>query len=172
MSLLMETNGRHISRVGTLAIVLALANAQSTLAREGASSNYFPGTYGDYAVATAPGQGWTYANYNLFYSAEVDRAVLQGRLNAGLDTFAYINMSALIYAFEEPVLGMQFAVGGFVTIGYVDLETNIVGPSGTSATEDSKTDLGDITLLPASFYWNSGNWHFNLYEQVVTPTGQ
>ncbi len=26
--------------------------------------------------------------------------------------------------------------------------------------------------MPASFYWNSDNWHFNLYELVVTPTGQ
>ena len=51
---------------------------------EGASSNYFPGTYGDYAVAAAPSQGWTYANYNLFYSAEVDRTVLQGRVNTNL----------------------------------------------------------------------------------------
>ena len=169
---MVETYGRHISRAGTLAIMLALANTQSTLAGEGASSSYFPGTYGDYAVATAPSQGWTYVNYNLFYSADVDRAVLQSRLNAGLDTFAYINMSALIYAFEEPVLGMQFAIGGFVQIGYADLDTTVTGPFGAFATDDSETDLGDITLLPASFYWNSGNWHFNLYELVVTPTGQ
>ncbi len=158
--------------VRTVALVAALAIARSTGAGEGGSSNYFPGTYGDYAVAAAPSQGWTYANYNLLYSAEVDRAALQGRLNTSLDTSAYINMSALVYAFEEPILGAQFAMGGFVQIGYADLETTVTGLLGTFSADDSETALGDITLLPGSFYWNDGNWHFNLYELVVTPTGQ
>ena len=41
------------------------------------SSNYFPGGYGDFAVATAPNPGWIFANYNLFVNADVDRTVLQ-----------------------------------------------------------------------------------------------
>jgi hypothetical protein len=32
--------------------------------------------------------------------------------------------------------------------------------------------MGDIALIPASFYWNFDNWHLNLYEFVVTPSGQ
>jgi hypothetical protein len=139
---------------------------------EGASSNYFPGTYGDYAVAAAPSQSWTYADYNLFYSADVDRTVLQGRVNANLDIFAYINMSALIYAFDEPVLGTQFAVGAFLPIGYTGLQSTVTGPLITIAADDSETNLGDIAVMPASFFWNNGNWHFNLYELVTTPTGQ
>jgi len=27
-------------------------------------------------------------------------------------------------------------------------------------------------LLPAAFYWNDGNWFFNLYELIVVPTGE
>jgi len=160
----------------TLAIALTMLIVSLAVPRafaaEGASSNYFPGAYGDFAVATAPNPGWTYANYNLFYAADVDRTVLQGRVNVALDTYAYINMSALIYAFDEPVLGGRFAVGGFLPLGYAALEANLVGQIATVSVDDSETALGDISLLPASFYWNNGNWHFNLYELIVTPTGQ
>jgi len=38
--------------------------------------------------------------------------------------------------------------------------------------DDSETGLGDILLLPAAFYWNDGNWYFNLYESIVAPTGK
>lgn len=38
--------------------------AQTARAVDGASSNYFPDTYGDYAVAAAPEPGWTYLNYS------------------------------------------------------------------------------------------------------------
>ena len=144
----------------------------AAFAAEGASSNYFPGTYGDFAVAAALKPGWTYSNYSLFYAADVSRTVLQGRVNVDLDTFAYINMSALIYTFDEPVLGGGFTVGGFLPLGYADLKTNLAGQIGSVYVDDSETALGDISLLPASFYWNSGNWHFNLYELIVMPTGQ
>jgi hypothetical protein len=159
----------HLKRTSAL---LWLSISTPGWGGEGASSNYFPGTYGDYAVAAAPSQGWTYANYNLFYSAEVDRTILQGRVNTNLDTFAYINMSLLLYAFEEPVLGTQFAAGAFLPIGYADLQSSVTGPLTTIAADDSETNLGDVAILPASFFWNSGNWHFNLYELVTTPTGQ
>ena len=111
-----ENTVRNIAPASMLVLVLAFVITQSTRAGEGGSSNYFPGTYGDYAVATAPSQGWTYANYSLLYTSEADRAALQGRLNTNLETSAYINMSALVYAFEKTVLGSQFAMGGFVPV--------------------------------------------------------
>ncbi len=65
---------------------LILSSGRVAVAAEGASSNYFPGSYGTVAVATPPTVGWTYLNYNLFYAADADSAVLQGRLNVDLDT--------------------------------------------------------------------------------------
>ena len=155
-----------------LVITLGLAGSRESAGAEGASSNYFPGGYGDYAVATAPNPGWIYANYNLLYSADVERTVLQGRVNAGMDTSAWVNMSALIYTLSEPVAGGRFAVGGFLPLGYADLETRLVGQTAAIAVSDSETALGDIALLPASLYWNKDNWHFNLYELIIAPTGQ
>lgn len=167
---IMKKSSLSISFVfATLVVSLIIPSA---FAAEGASSNYFPGAYGDFAVAVAPNPGWTYANYSLFYAADVNRTVLQGRVNVNLDTSAYINMSALIYAFDEPVLGGRFAMGGFLPLGYASLEANRVGQIVDVSVDDSETALGDISLLPASFYWNNDNWHFNLYELIVTPTGQ
>ncbi len=155
-----------------LIIVVSIVGTRVSAAAEGASSNYFPGGYGDYAVATAPSPGMIYANYNLFVDASVDRTVLQGRVNSDFETFAYVNMSAFIFAFEEPVLDSQFAMAAFLPLGYADFDAQLVGPITSVAVDDSTTALGDISLMPASFYWNSGNWHFNLYEVIVTPTGE
>ena len=85
-------------RPAVLITVVTFTLCLVTHAGEGASTNYFPGTYGDFAVAIAPEPGWIYANYNLFYSADADAAVLQGRVNTDLDTFAYINMPAGLFA--------------------------------------------------------------------------
>ena len=155
----------------TLITLIVSFAVPTSFAAEGASSNYFPGTYGDFAVAVAPNPGWTFVDYNLYVGADVDRTVLQGSVNVGLDTWAYINMPFLIYTFEKPVLGGRFAVGGLLPLGYSNLEAQVVGPT-TVSVDESETALGDIGLMPASFYWNDGNWYFNLYEQIITPTGQ
>jgi hypothetical protein len=156
----------------SIAITLNLFIVSSLHAGEGASSNYFPATYGDYAVAVPPNPGLTYINYNLFYSAEADRAVLQGRIETDLDTFAYVNMSTLIYTFEKPVLGGLFATAAFIPISYVDLDVNLVGELTSSRVDDSETGLGDMIFMPFSGYWNTGNFYFNLYELVTVPTGE
>jgi hypothetical protein len=70
------------------------------------------------------------------------------------------------------VLNGHFAMGGFLPLGYASLDANLIAQNNIILIDDSETALGDITLLPASFYWNSGNWHLNLYEMIVTPTGQ
>jgi hypothetical protein len=153
-------------------LALLITSLAPSRAGEGGSSNYFPGTFGDFAVAAAPDPGWLYINYNLFYSADVDRALLQGQVNTSLDTFVYINMSAGLYTFDKPVLGGRFALGAFVPLGYADLQATVAGPVESFEVDDGEFALGDISLMPASFYWNKGNWHFNLYEVVITPTGQ
>jgi len=158
--------------IATLFAALILSSGHVAVAAEGASSNYFPGSYGTVAVATPPTVGWTYLNYNLFYAADAERAVLQGRVNTDLDTSAYFNMSSAIYAFEEPVLGGRFAMGATLPLGYADLESQLVGPTGTMAVDNSATGLGDMLLVPAAFYWNDRNWYFNLYGLIVAPTGE
>lgn len=171
--------GNDDVRSAILAFLLLISGALTGLswsgkaeAAEGASSNYFPGSYGDFLVAMAPDPGWIYQNYSMFYGAEVNQAVLQGRVNASIDTFSYANMSALLNTFEKPVLGATFSMGGYLTLAYVDLDSSLVGQNTSATVNDSVTGIGDISLMPASFYWNSGDWHFNLYETIIAPTGK
>jgi hypothetical protein len=107
--------------------VLILSAMRVAVAAEGAFSNYFPGAYGTVAVAIPPAEGWTYLNTSLFYAADAEQAVLQGRLNAGLDTSAFYNFSTGIYVFEKPMLGGQFAMGATLSLGYAELESLLVG---------------------------------------------
>jgi hypothetical protein len=54
-----------------ISICVVFAFAPASLAGEGAASNYFPGTCGDYAAAAGPDSGWTYLNMSAFlYSFE------------------------------------------------------------------------------------------------------
>ena len=166
-----KTQDNTIRSAATLlSILLLLGYSRLCGAAEGASSNYFPGTYGDYAAAVAPEPGWLLLDYNLFYTAEVDRAVLQGRETTELDVFSYVNMPALLYTFEEPVAGARFSMGVFLPVGVVNLEATL--PLLGVDEDASETNIGDANLLPASLYWNTGNWHVNLYELVIAPTGQ
>jgi len=151
---------------------LLLAWSNDSKASEGTASNYFPGSYGDVLIAAAPDPGWVYQNYNLFYDASVNQSVLQGRVNADIDTFSYANMSAGIYTFKDKVFGATFAMAAFVPIAYVDLDATLADSNGSVSVSDSVTGLGDISFMPASFYWDAGNWSFNLYENIIAPTGK
>lgn len=168
----MDKTHENTIRSAAIFLSISLLSGYSSLsgAAEGASSNYFPGTYGDYAAAVGPEPGWLLLDYNLFYTAEVDRAVLQGRETAELDVFSYVNMPALLYTFEEPVAGARFSMGVFLPVGVVDLEVTL--PLLGVDDDARETNIGDANLLPASLYWNTGNWHVNLYELVIAPTGQ
>jgi hypothetical protein len=168
----MDKTHENTIRSAAICLSISLLSGYSSLsgAAEGASSNYFPGTYGDYAAAVGPEPGWLLLDYNLFYTAEVDRAVLQGRETVELDVFSYVNMPALLYTFEEPVAGALFSMGVFLPVGVVDLEVTL--PLLGVDDDARETNIGDANLLPASLYWNTGNWHVNLYELVIAPTGQ
>ncbi len=62
---------RQLVIAGTLATLFCHAAMRVSVAAEGVSSSYFPGGYGDFAVATAPGPELIYANYNMFVDASV-----------------------------------------------------------------------------------------------------
>jgi len=142
----------------------------NNFAAEGGASNYLPGFYGEYAVAVAPDPGWTYANFNSFSSGKVDRAVLQGRVSLDVETVSYFNTSAMLYSPEQDVLGGRFMVAAFIPVGYVGLDTDIVSPINSRSVSIDETGIGDISLMPFSWYRNTDNWHFNIYEFVIAPT--
>jgi len=164
-----RTSAKSKAKIAALGLSLALSlNSYEAQAAEGAASNYFPGGYGDFLVAVAPEPGPILVDLNLFYSADISTAVLQGAVNVGVEIDAYYNLIQAVYVWDVPDLGGRFAVGAYVPLGYASLDATI----GMTSVSDDEFNLGDIGFIPASFFWNFGNFHINLYELIITPTGQ
>ncbi len=148
-------------------------SAAPSNAAEGASSNYFPGSYGNLLVAAAPEPGFIVWSQNLFYGATAERAVLQGRVNVDLETDAYFTLINAYWVHDLPSLGARFLFGGFLPFGYASLEAGIAPTAGPAvAVEEDRFAFGDMAIVPASLYWSLGPLQLNAYQTVIAPTGQ
>jgi hypothetical protein len=161
----------HIASI--LVIAAMISHAHRAESAEGASSNYFPGSYGSLMAASAPEPGFVTSSQNLFYAADADRAVLQGRVNTDVDIDAYYSLLNGYYVHDLPSIGARLAVGGYLSVGYARLEAEIRPTLLPPFSDDSdRFEFGDLGLVPVSLYWNAGPVAFNVYEMIIAPTGQ
>jgi len=145
---------------------------QAALATEGGSSYYFPGVPLTFASGIAPHPGYLLVNQMLYFSGSVDKAVLGGKVDFGVDAAAFYNFLGLLYAFEEPVLGGRLQIGAVAPVGWVDVEAQAEGPQAmrTKADNDSGA-FGDVMLTAALYWKGKGNFHYKLSESIFAPTG-
>lgn len=158
----------------TFAIAAAFSlgvSVQNACAAEGASSNYFPGAYGSLLVGVAPEPGPVLANVNLFYSGSTDIASRGGRVDVGINADAFYSLGQGLYVWDAPEIGGRFAIGGYIPYGHSAADGLLDGLILDIPFEEDQSGLGDVGIIPASFYWNSENFHFNLYELIIAPTG-
>ena len=151
-------------------VVVTLVETDARAA-EGGYSNYIPGTYGDFGMALAPSQKWTLRNDIYHYDASTDRSVRSGNLVVGADLEFLMNFTTVLYKPDIELFGAQFATGVFVPIVDLDIDASLSTGGMTASASDSATGLGDVALIPFSFYWNKGKIHMSFAEFVVTPTG-
>jgi len=156
------------TKFGLSLLLLPLLAQTPAEAGEGAFSNYFPGAYGSLLPGMAPEPGYVFANVNLLYNGKASRAVQQGQLQASMESKAFYSLFQGLHVWDAPALGGRFAIGGYLPLGYASYSGS-VGGLGTSQDEFA---LGDIGIIPASFYWSSGNFHANLYGLIIAPTGE
>ncbi len=154
----------RISQIFAITLVVSQTSAH---AGEGAFSNYFPGAYGALLPGVAPEPGPVFANVNLLYRGTANRAVKEGQIQTSIKSTAFYSLFQGLHVWDAPAIGGRFAVGGYVPIGYASFTGSI---AGLSRSQDDAA-LGDIGLIPASFYWSSGNFHSNLYSLIIAPTG-
>ncbi len=117
------------------AVVLAglLASAQSGLAAEGGMSFYLPGLAGDIALAQSVEPGDLQVANSVYYlSGDAGAAVLQGKVNTGLDLTMALDIISASYTFEQEVLGASYTVGAAIPFGYAELEATITTAGGGS----------------------------------------
>ena len=160
-------------RVAIAAILAASLGPRPATAAEGASSNYFPGAYGNLLVAVAPEPGFLAWNQNFFYTADASRGVLQGRINTEIEVVAFYTYLNGFYVHDLPSLDMRMAIGGNLPFGYSALEAEVSTALGLRESADSsRFSFGDMGLVPISLYRSFGPIHVNLYEAIIAPTGQ
>ncbi|KGJ98432.1 SphA family protein [Thalassotalea sp. ND16A] len=103
-----------------------------------------------------------------YYNADSELTSRAGNIELDTELTLLINLTTVLYTPELKIFGAQYGAGIVVPISHTKLDTNI----NSLRVEDDVTDLGDITFVPAMFFWNRGNFHFSLGEYIVTPTGQ
>ena len=165
----------NLKRTSSLALAMGaslLAGAQTASAAEGAFSNYFPGAYGTLLPGMAPEPGTVLQSVNLFYSGDTDFAVRQGQVDVNLSADSFITLVQGLYVWDLPDVGGRFAIGGYVPYAYSEMSGSIRTGIGNIPFSADVDGFGDIGIIPASYFWSSGNFHFNLYELIFAPTGK
>jgi hypothetical protein len=152
--------------------ILALFASRYGMAAEGGYSNYIPGTYGDFAMAVAPEARWTIRNDIYYYTADDDRSVRSGRIEADADLEFTLNMTTILHKPGVELLGAQFAFGAFVPVVHADIEAGIEVGNFNVDDQGDTTGLGDLALIPLMLFWTRDNLHMSFAQYIVTPTGR
>jgi len=160
-----------VSPAAALAVVLV--SAQASLAAEGGFSFYLPGLAGDIALAQSAEPGdLQVANTVYLLSGDAGTAVLQGKVNAGLDLTMALDIVSASYTFEQEVLGATYTVGAAIPFGYAELEATITTTGGGSFfAERDSFNIADIALVPLELTWTIDNFSIQLGEAIYAPTG-
>jgi hypothetical protein len=195
-----ETVGPAITRSLTTLRLSAAAAAfaagavvlpAASLADEGGTSFWVPGTFGSFAaVPETPGWSLTMTNYFTSTNAGDDvataRAITTGRIKPTVrldETSSYTSRYDTVsfnpsYAFATSVLGGQFSLGVTVPIGSqtVGLDRVLTSVAGTSAAtrrndeSDTTTGFGDVAPM-AQLHWSSGVNNWMTYATANLPVG-
>jgi hypothetical protein len=142
-------------------------------ATEGGSSHYGPGLNGDFGVAVAPDPGLYLRSDFYYYASNMsrERFVEVGQLRANLETDVGMYMLTGLMVLDKEVLSARYALGIIMPITYTNLSADVSLGTESVSIDDDLTTTADIGIIPASLFWNSGAWHFNLYEAISVPTG-
>jgi len=154
-----------------IAIYALCAHGVNAIAAEGGSSYYIPGGAGEALIALSPEPGFQVANVLYTQVANVDRAVLQGVVDLGIDLTVVLNFFAASYTFEKPVLGGTYTIGAIVPFGYASLDVSATGFGASASASEDSFNIADIAVVPLQLNWNAGNFHFKFAQAIIVPTG-
>jgi hypothetical protein len=153
---------------------ITLSGSKRVSAGEGALSFYLPGFYGDFGVAFTPDPGLYLLTTNTYLDAKSIYPVLPFPFETEqtFDGFAYLNLIRGFWITDSGgFLGSdRFAMGIRIPVIHIDLDVTVETPIGALEATKVNAQLGDFGFIPASLYWQRGNFHFNLYETITAPT--
>ena len=155
----------------TLAVAFVAA-ADPSLAAEGAASHYLPGTAGDILIAVPPKPGFAAAGTLWYQGGDVGAAVLQGRVDLGLELDLTLGLAAGSYTVENAWLGGTYTAAVVVPFGKAKLGATTTGPLGnTLSVSGSRFDLSDVAFVPVQLNWQVGEFAVKAAQAIIAPTG-
>src|SRR5215468_491375 len=172
-----QTRTRKIAALGSVWVLVLLANPQAAFADAGGVSFWLPGIFG--SLAAAPGvPGWAYSTIyiHLQQNAGADRNFVLGSgrpvgsVVAGLNAHADVLVQGVTYTSPLPVLGGQAAfsiLGAPGNVG-VGIDATLTGPRGNTVSgvaTDNRTTFADV------FYQGSLKWNQGVNNEMVYITG-
>ncbi len=167
--------GQHMHSIvisGLSAAALAFGLTAPANAAEGALSSYLPGTAGDFGLALVPAPGLQLVNTLFIQSGNVERAVLQGEVNAGIDVDIVLDLAGAFVTLDKKVFGASYTFGALAVFGNANLEATLTGPNNTQfSVDDSSFNTADWAFVPIQLNWNVDNLHFKVAQTIVAPTG-
>lgn len=151
---------------------LGLSSHKKILAAEGGSSFYVPGLYGEIGVAIPPSPGTYMLATFLHYSASAPHQLLPNGVDQRGDVDIFSQLIRGFWVAPERFLGAQFLTGFRLSVLDSDVSADVKTSSGLLLLNDNNYGLGDLGILPFSFYWQYGDIYINLYEAINVPTGK
>lgn len=148
-------------------------------ASEGGSTNYTPGTYGDFAMNVIP-SGLSIRDNIIYYEGELNKFPVEYSeglpfpvgVEPDLDADFRFNLVQAVYASDFKILGGRYFAN--INIPYVfdaQLQVKASTPFGSFKVDDESSGLGDIQFVPFGLAWDIENFHILFGENIIAPTG-
>ena len=139
------------------ATLLCAANVSLSHAAEGGSSQYLPGFYGDFGMATTPEPGTYLSNFFGYSLAE----------NQDYRADLLFELPGVLHVTEQKILGGTYWFGFFPYA----LRTTFTDKTGGGKRELERAGAGDMYGVPLMLSWQFGELSIWSFEGIVMPTG-
>ncbi len=138
-------------------VVACLVNPTAGNAAEYGSSQYLPGFYGDFGMATTPASGTYLSNFLGYNWAEnkTDEATL------------LFELPGVMHVSETKILGGTYSAGFFPYV----LRNAYTTKNDGIKREMERGGAGDMYGVPISLSWQWKELSFVAFEGIVVPTG-
>ena len=158
---------KKMFKIGSIAFVLSLPS----LAEEGGSGHYFPGSMSSFMDGVASKPTFLMRLNYVYYSGTADVNIpLGGELVAGMDATSNVLGVTAFWAPEWGIIDDKWNFAMSATIPVVNMKVS--GQLTPLNVSDELTDIGDIVLMPIMFNYKV-NDDFNINTRVAfyAPTG-
>jgi hypothetical protein len=145
---------------------------QGALGAEGGSSTYLKGYKGFLSGIVPPEAGFYVRNDLTYYSGDISKTIIGGRVSANLSEWLVADLIAATYVTPVQMLGGTYAVAIGVPIDGVHASAAVSSAFFAREVSDDATNFGDILISPIILGRHFGNIHVNAAFGFTAPVGQ